>query len=324
MPDQQQVVINNSMRPPKFDGVHDKDANIHWLLFTDYIAEANIAEAQRVNKFRITLTGEPRQWFEDNKASFTTFDQLEQLFKAEYGPQVSRAGYIKQLQNITMLPNETVIDFKKRVFRTACKASLQDDGEMVITAFVGGLPQNIRDHVRSKRDANLDEALKTAQALMLDVPQVAPEATAYSVRDMTKRSDKCKITDLDMDVLTGKVQQLMYNDRKQGQHPISRNRSDSRGRGYQKPYYDRRMSGSNSRSNSRGRQERRGRDPTPRRERRNDSNGSQNRKVAFKSKSRSPSPGACYYCGKNGHIADSCRVLRKHLREGKIKMQNFQ
>ena len=316
------VVI--SMRPPKFSGTKDDDAISHWLAFLDYVEENNIDNNAKVSKFRITLSGEPRQWFEDNKETLNTLDLLEKGFKAEYGPQTTQSQYADQLQNMKMLPEETLPAYKKRVARIATKAGLQAHTGLQISAFLKGLPASIQDHVRSKRDDSLDEVLKTAQAMMVTIPS-STEVTAPAVYAVQATPSRRQVSNSDVDNLANNVQRMMYNERQ----PRPRNRSTSRDRRPRSQSY------SQSRSRSRGR--RYNRDQTPRKypynpkynqkDRSQDryrSHGSKDRKVSFRSKSRSPSPGPCYYCSKHGHTADFCKVLKKHLREGKLKSKDFQ
>lgn len=321
MPDDR-VIINNNTKPPYYDGDKSKDANVHWLKFQDYIEEANIPEDLRVSKFRLTLQGEPRQWYEDNKDSFADLNTLERLFKAEFTDSATHAEYWRQLQTIKMQPNESVVEYKKRVFRTAVKANMKDDKEIVVSCFISGLPENIRSHVRSKCDTSLDDALKTARTVLIDTPasQATAAPTVFSVQQ-----DKHSA----MNDLTKQVSHFRLTDSQPRNRSSSRNRfhskydrSSSRSRYGQRFLPNRHVSRSNSRSHSRGRNQRRGRDATPLRQRR-DTSGSKDRGVTFRSKSRSPSPGTCYYCNKPGHTSDFCRVLKKHLRQGKIKMQNF-
>ena len=318
----QNVVIKNSMKTPIFDGVGRNSAKIHWLLFEDYLTETEVDDALKIAKFRITLSGDPREWYEDNKASFTSIAILKTLFLNEYSPEESRAEYLRQLQTIKMGDKENLLDYKKRVFRTAVKAKLKDDADLITTQFVAGLPDSIRNHVRSRRDESLDDAYKTAQAVMVEKPTVVtPDSLLVAQRD---RKYDLLSTGSDIDALADRVHKLMYvGDR-------GRQTSNSRSRPYDGGRY-RSQSRSASRSHSRGRHDRRGRDQTPRRGRdqtprrdRNTSKGSKDRRVSFRGKSRSPSPGPCYYCGQHGHLADSCHLLKKHLREGRVTVQKDQ
>ena len=102
------------MRPPRFSGTKDEDAILRWIAFLDYVEENNVDPNAKVSKFRITLSGEPRQWYEDNKASLNTQDLLGKGFKAEYGLQTTQSEYADQLQNMRMLPGETLPAYKKK------------------------------------------------------------------------------------------------------------------------------------------------------------------------------------------------------------------
>ena len=312
------TVRNDHVRSPTFDGVTKHDADIHWLLFTDFLTEAKVAEENKISKFRITLIGEPRMWFETNKDSFTSLDVLEAKFKAEFSPVTTRAEYLKQFQQLTIQPSETLIMFKKRLIKIAIKAKIQQDEELITTQFVAGLPASIRNHVRARRDANIDDAFKTAQAVLVDTP-TTEVSTSYAI---TNESNP-------ISGLTAQMQRLMYANDKGSRSERTRstsrskynsrqdrdNRSASRSR--QGRSERREQSRSSSRSHSRGRPYRR--DQTPRGRK-----SSRDKAVSFRSKSRSRSPVRCFYCNKSGHIFGNCRLLLKHLQEGKIKPENFQ
>ena len=86
-----------------------------------------------------------------------------------------------------------------------------------------GLPANIQDHVRSKRDESLDEVLKTAQAMMV-TNSSSTEVTAPAVYKIQATPSRGQVSNNDVDNLSNEVQRMMYNERQ----PRPRNRSTVR------------------------------------------------------------------------------------------------
>ena len=102
----------NLVKPPSFFGKPDEDCKAHWLKFQDYYEEVNVPEDQRIAKFRITLYGVARTWYELNKATFIDLATLENAFLAEYLTQPSRAELLKIFNKLQMGPGETLVAFR--------------------------------------------------------------------------------------------------------------------------------------------------------------------------------------------------------------------
>jgi len=346
-------VVVNFNRPPQFSGRDNEDCDVHWLKFIDDCEDCPIAEAQRITKFRVTLSSEARQWYEDNKDSFTTVAGLKAAFVAALSQQQSRPELIQQFQTLALRPSETLQAFKKRVKHIASKARIVDQ-EMITLQFVKGLPASIQGMVYARRDATLDEAFQTAQAVHSYLPAAAPQAMlAYQSAPAPlpcQPPAQVPIPSLSpyqpspntvpMNDMADQFQQLYVNRRvnaspargrqwspqnrgdryRSGDFPRARRSpSDSR-REFSEDRYrpnnrdDRRP----SRSPSRGRDSMR-RPPTPRR-------ASGDRQVSFsdRPRSQSPSPIVCLFCQQKGHRYAQCYKLRQMLQNGSFHGdQNF-
>lgn len=353
------VVFKHGLKTPKFKGLPSEKARMHWLLFTDYLEELDITdEAQKIRKFKLTLTDNAREWYDIHKASFTNLATLEKLFVQAYGPPEDRTELLRQFSQAKMSPAETVTAFKNRLSSLAHNAKITDQ-VMVLSQFVNGLPESIQQAVRVKRDGTLEEAHLTALAAQPPtqaVPTIAQSAAVYAIQH-SQGSQQQKTSTNDM-AIASEMEQLYIAKRDSSFSPQrgrrdtrytnanryrDHSRSVSRGRNnyrsqsqekansrywskspdrsaYQAPARDR-QGGSGRfrlRSNSRDRQS-----PAP-----YDRRGSPApKRVQFKSngdsRTASPSPGACHYCGKRGHYWENCMLFREAMRQGRIKHQNF-
>lgn len=318
MPDQPlNVVVNyNHATPPLFDNVTKKDAELHWLLFLDYLEEAKVVEAEKVAKFRITLQEYPRRWYAKNQATFTDLNTLENLFKAKFQPVISSAEYFKRFQDLSLKPNESLNDYKTRVAITASKAGINTE-ELMVSQFVSGLPNAIRMVVRAQKDKTLDAVTQTAQAAYVDCLPAPTADTVLAVQSAA--GPKLDLADAMGSLYVSRGDQSPY--RRSGRSPSNtRSRHDD----WQSSRYDRkdrydsgrfnrgppsRNGRSSSRSASRDRNSfRRPRDQTPRGE---------DRKVKF-NRPRSQSPLICKFCKKQGHALGQCRSLLKMIESGQV------
>lgn len=337
-------VVVNSSRPPQFSGRDNEDCDVHWLKFIDYCEDASIADGQKISKFKVTLSSDARQWYEDNKDSFTSIPILKNAFIAAFSQAQSRSELLQQFQSLALGPSETLQSFKKRVKHIASKAKITDQ-EMVTLQFIKGLPATIQGMVYARRDATLDEAFQTAQAVHSHIPTASQTMLAYQPAATPPFSlyppPLDKVTHPYNDVAE-QFQQLYVTRRnntspargrqwspqrrdsrdryRSGDFPRARRSpSDSR-RGYKDDRYrsNSRDGRRPSRSPSRGRESMH-RPPTPRR-------ASGDRQVSFsdRPRSQSPSPMVCLFCQQKGHKYAQCYKLRQMLQNGSFHgIQNF-
>lgn len=324
MPEQDQpppvrVHVRYPVPPPIFDNKTSKDADLHWILFLDYVQETEVAAEDQVAKFRITLNEYPRRWYNIHRAEFADLNTLERLFKAKFQPVTSRAEALKEFQSLAIRPNESLSAYKERATIVASKASIEDD-ELVTAQFISGLPPSIRSVVRAHQDKTLDAATMTAQAACVDGPSPNAHGAVLSLQTDTD-TELCD--DMHALYVTRRefsprrprstfTRQRDYTSHDRAARPSSRdNRRDIRdGRRDYRSRDDR----SSSRSQSRDRAFRRPRDHTPRGEYKSPN---RDRKVSFRPRSKSPL--TCKFCQRRGHTIGDCHLLHKALEDGSIK-----
>jgi hypothetical protein len=322
-------------KPPFFYGKETEDCNVHWLKFIDYVEEVQLPEDRIVSKFRITLHGDARQWYEVHKADFTDANVLEQRFKEAYRTEISRSELLKQFHRIKLGPSETLVSFKNRLKHLALKAEIRDE-EMIRSQFIEGLPDNLKIHVTGRRDTSLEDVLKTAQAVMA---VTTPAATAQTI--YVAQSDSCKPSNTyeayaghtEADMLASQMSHFhvsrpsgrspahspsrsrqrydQRNSEKSSYHRRSPSRSVSRDRDYERN--SRGWDSSQNRGNNRS-----DRYPTPGRYG-SKSPHRDNKRVAFDNQQSLE----CWYC-QGGHMYAECPHLRKALQNGKYSHSHFQ
>ena len=335
----------NVVRPPTFYGRDNEDCHSHWLKFQDYIEEINVDENAKIGKFKITLHGDSRMWFEDNKASFTTLALLKTAFLANYSLELSQSEWIAQFRALKLKAGESMPAYRKRVKLVAQKAKITNN-VMIVSQFVGGLPDALQPHVCGSSSDNLDVVFHAAQAVNAVLPASATAGTAAAAPTayMHQARPTPQTVDPKMDQITDDLGHFHMS--KKSFSP-NRGRSHSRDRDYGH-YSGRSGSGDRRyrRSTSRGRESysrprqstSRGRDYSAGRPRyRDDSRDPYNRR-----RYRSPSPHhrrypsndcknvsfdkssrflPCDYCKEN-HSYQQCPYLRKALKAGKYSIED--
>jgi hypothetical protein len=347
---QQLQLINETFSDSRFSNKQGEYAVAHWIAYNDLCTIAEISDNDKVNLFKITLLGEPRIWFNDNKDSFTDIATLERAFKNTYGKIVSREEYLKQFRNASMKEGEDISQFRNRVRTLAAKAKITDP-ELVLFTFIDGMPAHIRPALRAIKDKSIDECMLTARALLSEQPASSvsqifaatqQNPTANVSNDLADRMENLLLTyqkshhhDHDH---PRKSNHDSYADHRQSRsrysdrHTTRRSsRSYSRGRSYHR-HGDSSFSRQNSRSHSRGRvsdkspsynhYDHQRRSPSQSRDRRSRSRDTTvDRKVSFQ---RSQSPIICDVCKTPGHPWRQCRKLQKAIASNNFKIeQNF-
>lgn len=340
---------------PNFSNLPHESASAHWLAFEDYVEETKVEEAHVVGKFRLTLSGEPRIWYSENKETFENKGTLEKLFKSTYGKAMTRSDYLKQFVSLSIKPNEDLGSYKNRVKSTAAKAKIKDN-EQIMLQFIEGLPSHVRIALKAKRDTTLEDCLLTAKALMSETKPVTPQVFAAQASSTPHQSD-----------LVDQMQSLLLSfqsrsppshhshshqsnsHHRRSPHPNHRDQRPSRHSNYYQNDRQRSLSRSSSahrgrspgdrsyptqrfdRSNSRGRSSNQQRHFS--RERSSDRFSAQrrdmsadrrserrdrsnDRSVSFQNR-RSGSPITCRYCSTPGHKWSECYKLEKALASGK-------
>ena len=322
-----QVTVNNNPRPVFF-GREKDDADLHWLLFEDWLEDNNVPENQAVTKFRSTLNGDARLWYKQNKATFTDLATLEQKFKQNFCPPISRPNMILELSQFRLEQNETVLSYMNRIRKHVLKGNI-DDQEMVTTYFVEGLPDSIKDIVRGHGKKTLEEAFAVANSL--SVGRSAPKpATTTASTSQAQESLCAPMQSLHMTRSESRDRRNSYSQPRDGYSPHrNRRRSTSRQRQeYRRPHdrYDRPYS-----PHHRGRRMSRDRNNGPRSY--SQSSWESHSRSGSRGRFRPPTPGR-RTPDRQKHVdfddapkCDNCRKLKKkHYKSGayKASQQDFQ
>lgn len=343
MPEEAIQVKINDYITEKFINESSQFATAHWLSFKDFLEDAGLAtDADKIRQFRRTLAGEPRVWFSENEALFTTVKELEKLFKSAYGKTITRQEYLKRFRELSIKSGEELSKYRNRVRSVASKAKITD-AEQIMFQFVDGLPAHIRPALRAKRDTTLEECMLTAQALLSEQPSTG---SAQLFAHTPSPSDQ----------LCGKMDSLHFSHQGSSQphtHSSSQSHmrpsrshqnfsssrnSDSRPHSQNSPSSQRhrhRSSSRSDRSTSRSDRSHRSSSRSDRSQRldrsssrgrshysRNRSN-SRDRSVSFNQNDRSNSPVICRYCNIPGHKWASCYKLEKAIMAGQIPPPQF-
>ncbi|MEY3028235.1 MAG: hypothetical protein RIQ77_318 [Pseudomonadota bacterium] len=332
--------------PTKFAGKGDISATAHWLSFLDYLDFEGIQQnenyvAEVTKRFKTTLTGQARQWFEESGKNALSLDDLQNRFKARFGVATSRMDSYMAFHGIKMRPNEALSDYRHRIEAAASKAKITDN-EVILHVFCAGFPDPYRTTIMSRRDNSLEEAFKTAQIVMspsqqanqpnpvmlsCQVESPTPPAQPQLEKSLAPICDKLEDLVLSFDKLSLKdrITDRQSDSRKRStsrsrrEHP-NRSRSRERFRSRTPSYrgrsndrnYDRNRSFSRERSLSRnGRNFNRASSKSPRRYK---SPAPPDRKITF-------ADDVCTFCNKRGHLWRQCYKVAKLVQDTADKRQ---
>lgn len=292
----------------KFDADKVSDVYSHWLAFTDYLEECGIANEDQVKKFRLTLVGVPRQWYEENKESFTSLDVLHNAFSARFGKLIPRTEYLTQFMSISLKQHEDLSAYLNRVSMLASQAKITDK-ELIMLRFIDGLPAHVRGAVKAKRDSDLQGCMLTAQALLAEIkPSVIPTVMPMQAHSSIDKEMLNKMLLMQI----GETNDKVANREQQNSRAYS---SRPRERSGNMPHRRDERSASRSQSRGRYRGESSGRRPdrSLSRERHYPNRGDSRDRSRF-SRAKSPRPAVsfendkkvCTFCAKPGHLWRDC------------------
>ena len=325
---QQQTVL--SSKPPSFYGKENEDCEAHWLKFEDFCEDANIQAANKITRFRSTLYADARNWYEVNKESFDTLDNLKKSFFDSYKPEIAEGDLTRKFYSISMESGESLFTYKNRVQLAAQKAKIESQVTMA-AQFAAGLPDAIKSTVQAHCHATLSAAYKSASAIYkapvannaMAMPIMADDShlnrqmgqlyvTRHPSRDRQPRNTFKNTRPVQNPNKSERTDRYSYGD----DYASRRNSQERQGSRERPP----------SRSPSRGRSTSRGRD-TYRRRRPTPGKFSRERQVSFEAQgrkpSRSPSAERCFFCKARGHLYADCRKLRAALKSGDLAPQDF-
>ena len=155
-----------------FAGNKGEDAPAHFLKFEDHIRElvalTPLAEhpdapihivANQVQRFKKTLVGKARKWF-DRIAVPATLVALREAFLAKYSRDPTRTEDLMVMSQ-KMKPDETVTEFGERLSESM--ARLECPNEMIRDFFLMALPHDMAMWVRTREPATFEAAFTAAK-----------------------------------------------------------------------------------------------------------------------------------------------------------------
>jgi hypothetical protein len=146
--------------PTKFSGTAGHDPLAHWLSYEDYATVQALDDANKIQKFKLSLTEEARLWI-DGKA-FATSAALKEAFISRFSGTPTREGALSAFKNAKLKPGESVEAFVSRLRRNATRVGYNDE-VFVKDQFLSGLPDEVRIATVMSNTATLDDAVQSAQ-----------------------------------------------------------------------------------------------------------------------------------------------------------------
>ena len=297
--------------PSKFDGNKLDETQAHLLSFEDYCSIHNVADADKPERFRTTLSGQARLWIENFKN--VNWNDLKAKFSNRFSDVQTREAALGAFRTCIYKNGESVDTYLSRLRRLADRLNYADT-KMIQDQFLSGLPADAKISVLMARPVTLEDAAYLAQQY-LDLQRTSvPREVSFACQDnsfhdkidtLTEEINRLKV-DRDRHISnntresnSSRDSSLSDNRRPRGRHPSSRSRDR---------YTDRSRDRSNERFRPREHTPHRGRERTRGRGRgRGRFAGSQAR-------------GRCYCCDSTLHYQRDCP---HRMQDGMHTLQQF-
>ena len=152
----------NDFLPTSFNGT--QNARSHFLSYEDYCTIHDLQEPDRIARFKLTLSGEARQWIEGKQ--FATFQEMKNQFIRYFTGAHTNLGTTAQFRNLKYIPGETLEKYASRIRALAEEGGIND--QMCVSQFMIGLPSSLRKDLASTGLDNLNALVERGQ-LILDL-----------------------------------------------------------------------------------------------------------------------------------------------------------
>lgn len=316
--------------PPKFLGNQGQNPMAHWLSFSDYCTMHQLPDAQKIERFKITLGGEARTWIDGKQ--FANVNALRQRFLEQFSGMHTRDGTVKMFRKEKYRMGEAVESYCTRLRMIANQLNYNQD--MVKDQFLDGLPDNVATAASMANADNLDAMVTAAQryidrtgsAKQVSFSLAAQEEMVSSFQNMYVSESDSRDRGRSREQERGRsasrersgsrnFRQDRFRDNsrdnfRQDRYNSQRNRSYSRDRGDSRDRYDRynrERGDSRDRYDRYGSQRGRSRYRTDRNQYRTRNNPNQDK--------------TCDVCKIKGHLWRQCRKLRQMIRDGSVQVQ---
>ena len=294
--------------PNKFHGAKNEDACGHWLEMEDFWQAQNIPAQNRIDNFKLSLSGKARLWFEGK--NFANIQELKTAFVNHYAGVRERNATRAKLKQEKLKPGETVDEFLTRL-QPMLQALNYDDAQK-IDLLNDCLSEEMLFEVNMLNPGNLQEFVNAAQRYLDLSASKTKKAVEFNITmqnskfdTITEKLDNLCLVLHSMNHRGRSVDRRDRGSRYRSQSNDSSQRSNSRSRSdrYKSPGYRdsrfRRSNQSNYRRDSRSQSPRyTDRSKSPR-HRRQDSNERL----------------TCNYCKKPGHVWRKCFKLDQDMKD---------
>lgn len=310
----------DSFLPRKFDGTNRESTSSHYAQYEDYVLEHELDPATAIRRFRLTLSGEARDWISGK--TFRSLKELKDGFISYFSGEHSKEARRHKWEEITLRKNESVEGFLSRLRPLAerLRKDEEDIQEKLTDCLKPHLEKQTLDAIVLMADGDLDQTIKLAQkSLDRKGMKEAREVTFASkeeviVEPQEDKLDKLSKTMETLCIAQAEMKTKLENYENRGRsrqrrrsdsRSRSRNRRDSRDRSWNGRRRDRSWNNENDRRDAgQGRRD-------SRRDSRSRSRG----------RSESKDDRVCTWCFKKGHLIDRCFALEREKERRRAKYE---
>ena len=177
--------------PDTFQGYSSENAMNHFQKYRDYCTIHNLSDDAAIERFRLTLTGLPRQWIKDR--NFRSLNDLEEAFTRQYSKYKSREALIRALAQFKYVPGTPMEKYLADIKELAGRVG--QNSEQIRDHFVNGLPDEMRSSLVMHTYADLNELVEKAQKFIELNPKWASPQVSFAITDSISMSSLAKSID---------------------------------------------------------------------------------------------------------------------------------
>lgn len=184
-PSSSQIGCLKGLRPDKFDGSEDA---IIWLKTLEHFAKlANWSEKDKVRSFPLFLRGNAQIWYQGlDHTNHMDWATLKTHFFKRFNDPAMKWVRNREFHASKLMPGESIESYGDTLRKKAAELELPQD--VIMSAYIGGLPSEIQRIVWQAMPTTLADAEKTARnackMLKIETPTVAAVSSQRSLDDI--------------------------------------------------------------------------------------------------------------------------------------------